>query len=67
MTILRLFHDIIVEITGCTFIPDGVHECTGMNSTDSKSVSYFLEELRKEISNTGIRLLILSRGDPIVQ
>ncbi|CAJ0544352.1 Ff.00g035730.m01.CDS01, partial [Fusarium sp. VM40] len=67
ITILRLFQDIVIKLPGCTFILDGLDECTGTNGTDSKSVTYFLEQLRKAISNTGTRLLISSRGDPIIQ
>ncbi|KAH6956217.1 prion-inhibition and propagation-domain-containing protein, partial [Fusarium avenaceum] len=66
-TILQLFHDVVLKLPGCTFILDGLDECTGMNGTDSKSVTCFLEQLRKAISNTGTRLLITSRGDPIIQ
>jgi ankyrin repeat protein len=66
-TILQLFHDMVTEFPGCTFILDGLDECTGMNSTDSKSVACFLEQLKNAISNTGTRLLISSRGDPIIQ
>jgi ankyrin repeat protein len=66
-TILQLFHDVVLQLPGCTFILDGLDECTGMNGTDSKSVACFLEKLKKAISNTGTRLLISSRGDPIIQ
>ncbi|KAM0211955.1 hypothetical protein ACHAQI_005109 [Fusarium lateritium] len=52
---------------GCTFILDGLDECTGMNSTDSKSVSNFLDQLKKTILHTGTRLLICSRADHIIQ
>lgn len=66
-TILQLFHDMVNRLPGCTFILDGLDECTGMNGSDSKSVTCFLEQLNKAISNTGTRLLITSRGDPIIQ
>ncbi|KAH7236530.1 ankyrin-1, partial [Fusarium tricinctum] len=66
-TVLQLFHDVVLKLPGCTFILDGLDECTGMNGTDSKSVACFLEKLKKAISNTGTRLLFSSRGDPIIQ
>ncbi|KAM0235337.1 hypothetical protein ACHAP5_009732 [Fusarium lateritium] len=66
-TILQLFHNVVTKLPGCTFILDGLDECTGMNSTDSKSVSNFLDQLKKAILNTGTRLLISSRADPIIQ
>ncbi|KAM0198488.1 hypothetical protein ACHAPI_004012 [Fusarium lateritium] len=66
-TIIQLFHDVITKLSGCTFILDGLDECTGMNSTDSKSVSNFLGQLQKVTLNTGTRLLICSRADPVIQ
>ncbi|KAM0482178.1 hypothetical protein ACHAP7_004405 [Fusarium lateritium] len=57
----------VTKLPGCTFILDGLDECTGMNSTDLKSVSNFLDQLEKAILNTGTRLLISSRADPIIQ
>ncbi|KAF4454921.1 hypothetical protein F53441_2660 [Fusarium austroafricanum] len=66
-TILQLFHEILLRIPGCILILDGLDECAGMNSTDSKSVSRFLQELRKGVSNTTTKLLISSRGDQVIQ
>lgn len=66
-TVLQLFHDIVMKLPGCTFILDGLDECTTMNGRDSNSVTFFLKQLKKAISNTGTRLLISSRGDPIIQ
>ncbi|KIL86193.1 hypothetical protein FAVG1_10589 [Fusarium avenaceum] len=66
-TILQLFHEMVIKLPGCTFILDGLDECTGINGSDSKSVTCFLERLKKVVCNTGTRLLISSRGDPIIQ
>jgi hypothetical protein len=66
-TVLQLFREVIVGIPGCIFILDGLDECTGMASSGSKSVSHFLIQLRNAVSNTGTRLLISSRGDPMIQ
>ncbi|KAF4501856.1 Ankyrin repeat domain containing protein 50 [Fusarium agapanthi] len=66
-TILQTFREVMVGIPGCILVLDGLDECTGMTNTDTKSVLYFLQELRIAITNTTAKILISSRGDPIIQ
>ncbi|KAG5802048.1 hypothetical protein H9Q74_013453 [Fusarium xylarioides] len=66
-TILRTFREVLVGIPGCTLVLDGLDECTGMTNIDTKSVPYFLQELQIASTNTTTKILISSRGDPIIQ
>ncbi|KAM0080290.1 hypothetical protein ACKRZS_007550 [Fusarium odoratissimum] len=66
-TILRAFRELIVGVPGCILVLDGLDECTGMTNTDTKSVPHFLQELRIAITNTTTKILISSRGDPVIQ
>ena len=38
-----------------------------MTNTDTESVPRFLDELRKAVLDTSTRLLIMSRGDPVIR
>lgn len=66
-TIVRLFGEVTMAIPGCTFVLDGLDECTGMADTDTTSISHFLNELREAIAKTNTRLLILSRPAAVIQ
>ncbi|CAJ0552624.1 Ff.00g007020.m01.CDS01 [Fusarium sp. VM40] len=66
-TIVQLFGEVTMAIPGCIFVLDGLDECTGMADTDTKSVSHFLNELRKTITKTNTGLLILSRPAAVIQ
>ncbi|CZR48711.1 uncharacterized protein FPRO_03968 [Fusarium proliferatum ET1] len=66
-TILRAFREVIVGAPGCVLVLDGLDECTGMANTDRKSVPHFLQELRIAITNTTAKILMSSRGDPLIQ
>ncbi|KAI1029421.1 hypothetical protein LB504_010700 [Fusarium proliferatum] len=66
-TAMRAFRDVVVGVPGCVLILDGLDECTGMSSTDTKSVPHFLQELHKATSSTATKILISSRGDAIIQ
>jgi ankyrin repeat protein len=66
-TIMQVFRDVVVGVPGCVLVLDGLDECAGMTSTDTKSVPHFLQELHKATSNTATKILISSRGDPIIQ
>ncbi|KAF5540016.1 ankyrin repeat domain-containing protein [Fusarium mexicanum] len=65
--ILRAFREITVHVRGCILVLDGLDECTGMTNTDTKSVPHFLQELRRAITDSTTKILISSRGDPIIQ
>ncbi|KAF5618686.1 ankyrin repeat domain protein [Fusarium sp. NRRL 52700] len=66
-TMLRAFREVIVGVPGCILVLDGLDECTGMNNTDTKSVPHFLQELRIAVADTTTKILISSRGDPVIQ
>ncbi|SCO16926.1 related to ankyrin [Fusarium fujikuroi] len=66
-TILRAFREVVVGVPGCSLVLDGLDECTGMTSTDIKSVPHFLEELQTAITNTTAKILISSRSDSVIQ
>ncbi|KAJ4250131.1 hypothetical protein NW762_011941 [Fusarium torreyae] len=66
-TILRLFRDVLIAVSGCTFILDGLDECTGITSSDTNPVSHFLDELRQAVTDTSTNLLICSRGEPVIE
>ncbi|CVL06292.1 related to ankyrin [Fusarium mangiferae] len=66
-TILQVFREVVVGAPGCILVLDGLDECTGMANTDAKSVPHFLEELQTTITNTTAKILISSRGDPVIQ
>ncbi|EWZ97237.1 hypothetical protein FOWG_01734 [Fusarium oxysporum f. sp. lycopersici MN25] len=66
-TILRAFRELIVGVPGCILVLDGLDECTGMTNTDTKSVPHFLQELQIATTNTTTKILISSRGDPVIQ
>jgi ankyrin repeat protein/GTPase SAR1 family protein len=66
-TILQLFREVVVGVPGCILVLDGLDECTGMANTETKSVPRFLAELRTAITDTTTKILISSRGDPVIQ
>ncbi|KAF5636893.1 ankyrin protein [Fusarium sp. NRRL 25303] len=65
--ILRAFREVIEGVPSCILVLDGLDECTGMSTTDTKSVPHFLQELRIVITNTTAKLLLSSRFDAIIQ
>lgn len=65
--ILRAFREVIEGVPSCILVLDGLDECTGMSTTDTKSVPHFLQELRIAITNTTAKLLLSSRFDAIIQ
>ncbi|KAF5685747.1 ankyrin protein [Fusarium denticulatum] len=64
---LRAFRQVLMGVTGCILVLDGLDECTGMTNTDTKSVPQFLLQLKRATSDTAAKILISSRGDPIIQ
>ncbi|RBA10433.1 hypothetical protein FPRO05_05022 [Fusarium proliferatum] len=65
--ILRAFREVIEGVPSCILVLDGLDECTGMSTTDTKSIPHFLQELRIAITNTTAKLLVSSRFDAIIQ
>ncbi|KAF5581270.1 ankyrin repeat domain-containing protein [Fusarium pseudocircinatum] len=65
-SILRAFREVIVGAPGCILALDGLDESTGMANKDKRSVPHFLQELRIATTNTTAKILISSRGDPLI-
>ncbi|KAJ6095378.1 hypothetical protein N7486_006124 [Penicillium sp. IBT 16267x] len=69
--IVRLLRDIIETIPHCTFIIDGLDECSwvgdGYKNDDGDSISNFLETLRSVVGGTQTRILIVSRDEPEIR
>ncbi|GKT50512.1 vegetative incompatibility protein HET-E-1 [Colletotrichum spaethianum] len=68
-TIIRLFREVVQTVPCCTFILDGLDECTwvGGGHSGSHSVARFLEELRQAIDDTTARVLVVSRNEPEIR
>ncbi|KAJ0164028.1 Ankyrin-1 [Colletotrichum tanaceti] len=64
-TVMKLFREVLQAVPSCTFVLDGLDECTwlGENRSDGNSVARFLDELRDAITNTTARLLVASRNE----
>lgn len=69
--IVRLMRDIVETIPHCTFIIDGLDECSwvgdGRKNDAGDSVSNFLETLRDTAGGTQTRILIVSRDEPEIR
>ncbi|TQN72406.1 Vegetative incompatibility protein HET-E-1 [Colletotrichum shisoi] len=68
-TIMKLFREVLQAVPSCTFVLDGLDECTwlGENRNDGNSVARFLEELRQAITDTTVRILVTSRSEPEIR
>ncbi|GKT46153.1 vegetative incompatibility protein HET-E-1 [Colletotrichum spaethianum] len=68
-TIVRLFREVLQAVPFCTFVLDGLDECTwlGENRNGSHSVARFLHELEQAIAGTTARILIVSRNEPEIR
>ncbi|KAK2035778.1 hypothetical protein LZ31DRAFT_446670, partial [Colletotrichum somersetense] len=64
-TIIQLFREVVQTVPFCTFVLDGLDECTwvGESFIGSDSVARFLEDLRQAIDNTSARILVVSRNE----
>ncbi|KAJ5914570.1 hypothetical protein N7504_003453 [Penicillium tannophilum] len=69
--IVRLLRDIIEIIPQCTFIIDGLDECSwvgdGHKKDDGDSVSNFLETLINVVGGTQARVLVVNRDEPEIR
>ncbi|TIC90201.1 Vegetative incompatibility protein HET-E-1 [Colletotrichum higginsianum] len=68
-TIMKLFREVLQAVPFCTFVLDGLDECTwlGENRNDGDSVVRFLNELRQSITDTTARILVVSRNEPEIR
>ncbi|KAF6805834.1 ankyrin repeat domain-containing protein 52 [Colletotrichum plurivorum] len=68
-TIVKLFREILQAVPSCTFILDGLDECTCVEETRNGGVSVvrFLDELRQAVTNATAQILIVSRNEPEIR
>ncbi|KAK1991101.1 hypothetical protein LX36DRAFT_538107, partial [Colletotrichum falcatum] len=68
-TIINLFGEVLQIVPCCTFVLDGLDECTsvGRGHSDSHSVASFLKELRGVMDGTTARVLVVSRNEPEIR
>ncbi|KAH8901073.1 hypothetical protein GQ53DRAFT_756749 [Thozetella sp. PMI_491] len=63
---LTLLRTIALALPGCTFVLDGLDECTwlGLGSGAKGSISEFLKAIMKALRGTETRFLLVSRDEP---
>ncbi|GKT61429.1 ankyrin repeat domain-containing protein 52 [Colletotrichum tofieldiae] len=68
-TITHLLREVVQTVPFCTFVLDGLDECTwvGGGLSGSDSVTRFLEDLRQAIDDTTARILVVSRNEPEIR
>ncbi|KAF6788786.1 ankyrin repeat domain-containing protein 52 [Colletotrichum sojae] len=68
-TIVKLFREILQAVPSCTFILDGLDECTCVDETRNGGVSvvHFLDKLRQAVTDTTAQILIVSRNEPEIR
>ncbi|KAI8653627.1 hypothetical protein NCS56_01317100 [Fusarium sp. Ph1] len=65
-TIITLFTQLLRVIPGCTFVADGLDECTRLNNS-SISVAKFLHDVTDAVAGTNTRVLFVSRDEPEIR
>ncbi|UKZ78293.1 hypothetical protein TrVFT333_006029 [Trichoderma virens FT-333] len=69
--ILSLLSEVVRLVPGCTFVIDGLDECTwlnkGSNIVRGDSIASFLEKLGRAIAGSDTRILIVSRDEPAIR
>ncbi|KAJ6002962.1 hypothetical protein N7451_005509 [Penicillium sp. IBT 35674x] len=65
--ITGLLRDIVLAVPGCTFILDGLDECSRMADRRDDSIAVFLEAIAQATAGTKTRLLIFSRDEPEIR
>lgn len=65
-TVLDIFSAILQTVPGCTFVVDGLDECTQLDD-GTLSVTAFLESILSAAEDTDTRLLIVSRDEPLIR
>ncbi|KAK5989337.1 Erythrocyte ankyrin [Cladobotryum mycophilum] len=68
--ILQIFRQLVQIVPGCTFILDGLDECTWLgqsNSSRGDSIVDFLGKLGTAVANSSSRVLIVSRDEPDIR
>ncbi|KAJ3550317.1 hypothetical protein NM208_g41 [Fusarium decemcellulare] len=65
-TAISLFKQLIDLVPNCTFIADGLDECTHLDNTGN-SVGRFLHAFCEAITGTETRVLLVSRDEPEIR
>ncbi|KAJ0132111.1 hypothetical protein HZ326_24798 [Fusarium oxysporum f. sp. albedinis] len=65
-TVISLFTQLLHDIHGCTFVADGLDECTSLNNTNN-SAAKFLHDVANAVAGTNARLLVVSRDEPEIR
>ncbi|KAM0499222.1 hypothetical protein ACHAQF_006373 [Verticillium nonalfalfae] len=60
-TIMSVFESIACLVPGCTFVLDGLDECTNIDGGGRDSVVVFLDAVMKALAGAKARLLVVSR------
>lgn len=63
---VMLFTQLLRVVPGCTFIVDGLGECTYLDDR-STSVTKFIETVKKAVVGTNTRVLVVSRAEPEIR
>jgi archaellum biogenesis ATPase FlaH len=69
--IVELFKEVIQNIPNCTFVVDGLDECSWAEekwkSNDDDALMSFFESIKEAVAHTTTRILILSRDEPDIR
>ncbi|KAM0269258.1 hypothetical protein ACHAQH_009791 [Verticillium albo-atrum] len=65
-TIITLFTQLLHAIPGCTFVADGLDECTYLDNS-STSVAKFLHDVTDAVAGTITQVLLVSRDEPEIR
>ncbi|KAJ5761766.1 uncharacterized protein N7511_005148 [Penicillium nucicola] len=69
--VIKLLREICIAIPGCTFILDGLDECSWLKDTqkagDNDSIAGFMNALRQATTDTAARIMIVSRDEPEIR
>ncbi|KAH7123413.1 hypothetical protein B0J13DRAFT_599129 [Dactylonectria estremocensis] len=63
---VMLFTQLLHVVPGCTFVVDGLDECTYLDDR-STSVTKFIETVKKAVVGTNTRVLVVSRAEPEIR
>lgn len=67
LDITGLLRDVVLAVPGCTFILDGLDECSRMADRCDDSIAAFLDTIAQTTAGTQTRLLIFSRDEPEIR
>ncbi|KAL6924172.1 hypothetical protein FSST1_001446 [Fusarium sambucinum] len=64
--LIDLFNEIVDAVPGCTFIADGLDECSQIGINDS-SLAQFLADVIQTVTDSSAKLLFISRDEPEIR